>query len=78
MTTRGWHRLQESGGLTHEQEFLITAIWRDVHGKPPLPPVNRAPEENQEFAKANPERYKALRKVWAEQRKAARKKEETR
>lgn len=31
-----WKKLQASGGLTHEQQFRMTALLRDVDGKPPL------------------------------------------
>lgn len=58
----GWKKLQRSGGLTHEQQFLMTALWRDVVGMPPLTNYNA------KFKHDNPERFKEIEKVWERQR----------
>jgi hypothetical protein len=50
-----WKKLQRSGGLTHEQQFLMTALWRDVVGMPP--PTN----VNAEFKRNHFERYKEIK-----------------
>ncbi len=58
----GWKKLQGSGGLTHEQQFLMTALWRDVNNMPPLTNHNSA------FKRAHPERFEKLKDVWKIQR----------
>ncbi len=65
--SKAWLAIQRSGGLTHEQQFVMTALLRDVDGKPPL---TSPPAENKAFRKANPERWERLKQLWRAQQVA--------
>lgn len=58
-----WKKLQRSGGLTHEQRFLMTALCRDVVGMPPLTNYNA------KFKHDNPERFKEIKALWDAERR---------